>query len=120
MNHRIPLTALTPEMRVNLAASSCYNLFFCSTLIMEADSADTDATGQAQQDMSAREKKTAESVQHSEAMSAHGFDGETTSNTGSAQQGGYGSIEGTVEPSDPAKQRREQGYGRGRESRVGA
>jgi hypothetical protein len=84
----------------------------------EADSADTEATQQAQQEMLARGGRTAENIRYSEAISEHGFGGETKNIAGSAEQEGYGRAEALEETSDPAQTRREQGYGKGPE--VGA
>ncbi|KAG0646266.1 hypothetical protein D0Z07_8260 [Hyphodiscus hymeniophilus] len=66
-----------------------------------------------------RGEKTAENVRYGEAISEHGFGGETVGNSGSANQGsGYGGTEKDGEGDGNGQTRREQGYGGG--SGVGA
>lgn len=79
----------------------------------------TEAEEEAQRKKSARGEKTAENVRYGEAISEHGFGGETTGISGEAHQGGYGRVEGEdADGTHAAQSRREQGYGGG--SGVGA
>ncbi|MCJ1414278.1 hypothetical protein MMC32_000604 [Xylographa parallela] len=71
-----------------------------------------------QQEKAERGEKTAENIRYGEAISEHGFGGETTGNSGQANQGGYGSTDAQEETVDAAKTREQQGYGSG--SGVGA
>ncbi|MCJ1392459.1 Replication factor C (RF-C) subunit [Xylographa bjoerkii] len=71
-----------------------------------------------QQEKAERGEKTAENIRYGEAISEHGFGGETTGNSGQANQGGYGSTDAQEETEDAAKTREQQGYGSG--SGVGA
>ncbi|RDW82273.1 hypothetical protein BP6252_03385 [Coleophoma cylindrospora] len=80
------------------------------------DRSTTQTSDQAQQEKSARGEKTAENMRYGQAISEHGFGGETTNNNGHAQQGGYGRVE--AQEVDATQSRREQGYGGG--SGVGA
>jgi len=82
------------------------------------DSSVNEATTQAGKDKAARGEKTAENVRYGEAISEHGFGGETIGNTGEAQQGGYGRTDEQTGTDDITQSRREQGYGGG--SGVGA
>jgi hypothetical protein len=79
---------------------------------------DTEASKEAPQGTSARGERTAENMRYGEAISEHGFGGETTGNSGDSQQGGYGRTEKSQEGEHPSQTRREQGYGGG--SGVGA
>ncbi|MCJ1320801.1 hypothetical protein MMC15_006142 [Xylographa vitiligo] len=71
-----------------------------------------------QQKKAERGEKTAENIRYGEAISEHGFGGETIGNSGQANQGGYGSMDAQEETEDAAKTREQQGYGSG--SGVGA
>jgi len=72
-----------------------------------------------QQEKNERGEKTAENIRYGEAISEHGFGGETTGNSGQANQGtGYGFTELRDNSEDAVKTREEQGYGPG--SGVGA
>ncbi|MCJ1472075.1 hypothetical protein MMC13_000721 [Lambiella insularis] len=71
-----------------------------------------------QQEKSKRGKKTAENARYGEAISEHGFGGETTGNSGEANQGGYGVTDIQDDADSAEKTREEQGYGPG--SGVGA
>jgi len=82
------------------------------------DSSSTEASRQAQQEKSAKGEKTAENTRYGEAISEHGFGGETTGNSGDAQQGGYGRIDENSGAEGTSQVRRTQGYGPG--SGVGA
>ncbi|KAL3421875.1 hypothetical protein PVAG01_06031 [Phlyctema vagabunda] len=77
--------------------------------------ADPEAAKQKQ----ARGEKTAENIRYGEAISEHGFGGETTGTSGDAQQGGFGKVaDDSSKTSGQQQTRREQGYGGG--SGVGA
>jgi len=76
----------------------------------------TEADRQASSDKSERGDKTAENMRYGEAISEHGFGGETTNDNGKATQGGFGEIED--QSIEGQQSRREQGYGPG--SGVGA
>ena len=69
------------------------------------------ATEQAAAAHAARGEKTAENIRFGEAISEHGFGGETTTSTGTADAPGR-------DGEGPRQTRREQGYGGG--SGVGA
>jgi len=72
-----------------------------------------------QQEKNERGEKTAENIRYGEAISEHGFGGETTGNSGQANQGtGFGSTEFRDNSEDATKTRKDQGYGPG--SGVGA
>ncbi|MCJ1381772.1 hypothetical protein MMC17_004883 [Xylographa soralifera] len=71
-----------------------------------------------QQEKAERGEKTAENIRYGEAISEHGFGGETTGKSGQANQGGYGSTDAQEETEDAAKTREQQGYGSG--SGIGA
>ncbi|EPE30644.1 hypothetical protein GLAREA_03611 [Glarea lozoyensis ATCC 20868] len=64
----------------------------------------------ASEEKKARGEKTAENIRYGEAISEHGFGGETTTNSGGVEDGS--------ETQDAKQTRREQGYGPG--SGVGA
>ncbi|KAL9123267.1 MAG: hypothetical protein Q9187_000175 [Circinaria calcarea] len=65
-----------------------------------------------------RGQKTAENIRYGEAISEHGFGGETTGNSGVANQDGFGLTEVQEGEENAEKSRQEQGYGKG--SGVGA
>lgn len=94
-----------------------------------------------EQQKSERGGKTSENIRYGEAISEHGFGGETTTSSGETQQGlcwspyqalvrsgcfsdcsfnvdGLGGTSAQIDEGDAAQSRREQGYGRG--SGVGA
>lgn len=76
----------------------------------------TGADEQASAEKTERGERTAENVRYGEAISEHGFGGETTNDVGKATQGDYGEIED--QSIQGQQSRREQGYGGG--SGVGA
>lgn len=65
-----------------------------------------------------RGQKTAENMRYGEAISEHGFGGETTGNSGVANQDGFGPTAMEESEEHAEKSRQEQGYGKG--SGVGA
>lgn len=66
-----------------------------------------------------RGEKTAENIRYGEAISEHGFGGQTTGNSGQAQQGGgYGTTKADENTGSAMDTREQQGYGEG--SGVGA
>jgi len=82
------------------------------------DARSNEASQQAQQQMSAKGDRTAEKTRYGEALSEHGFGGETTGNSGDAQHGGYGKTDENCGADATSQARRKQGYGEG--SGVGA
>ena len=78
-------------------------------MLIWLDSNPTEADQQAQKEKAEKGEKTAENIRYGEAISEHGFGGETVGNSGSVG----GGTEGTA-----GQTRREQGYGGG--SGVGA
>ena len=75
--------------------------------LISTDSEPTEATQQAAAQKQARGEQTAENRRYGEAISEHGFGGETTTNSGDV---GVGSRDGE-ELRDTGEQRRKQGYG---------
>ncbi|MCJ1241512.1 hypothetical protein MMC14_009517 [Varicellaria rhodocarpa] len=73
---------------------------------------------QLSQEKNERGEKTAENIRYGESLSEHGFGGETTGKSGSANQEGHGSTDAQVGQDNLEQTRREQGYGSG--SGVGA
>jgi hypothetical protein len=80
------------------------------------DPSSNEAATKSQAEKKERGEKTAENIRYGQALSEHGFGGETTGNSGSAQQSGFGGTEAV--PTESSQSRREQGYGGG--SGVGA
>ncbi|CAO1604579.1 hypothetical protein XANCAGTX0491_008125 [Xanthoria calcicola] len=79
----------------------------------------TDAVQEQQdQDRAARGARTAENVRYGQTISEGGMGGKTTEAGGTANQGGYGSIDGQAGQDSAEETRQEQGYGPG--SGVGA
>jgi hypothetical protein len=71
----------------------------------------SDAQSSADAEKNARGEKTAENIRYGEAISEHGFGGETVGNSGGVE-------DGNSETQDGKQTRKEQGYGDG--SGVGA
>lgn len=71
---------------------------------------DTEADVHRASQASARGKKTAENIRYGEAISEHGFGGETVGNSGVADNVGK---EKELKGGVPGQMRREQGYGGG-------
>ena len=103
--------------------SAVYQTSIPSIRELQAHSRDLDASTnegerEVQNDKASRGEQTADNIRCGEAISEHGFGGETMGNTGVANQGvGYG---GTEEDNGngSVQSRRVQGYGGG--SEVGA
>ncbi|MCJ1251003.1 hypothetical protein MMC30_008234 [Trapelia coarctata] len=72
----------------------------------------TDSTSSEQQQAkSEKGANTAENIRYGEAISEHGFGGETTGNSGEANQGtGYGSTKIQAKTDDAVQTREDQGY----------
>lgn len=83
-----------------------------------SESANSKVDSQASQDKSERGEKTAENVRFGEAISEHGFGGETTSSSGQAHQAGSDRRTEDARHGDQTQSRRAQGYGPG--SNIGA
>jgi len=76
----------------------------------------TEAWQQASREKEERGERTAENVRYGEAISEHGFGGETTGNGGSAERGvGCGGTKDSSQEGEEesGKARKEQGYGEG-------
>jgi len=85
----------------------------------EVDSTSSEQQQQQQQQKSERGEKTAENIRYGESISEHGFGGQTTGNSGQANQDtGYGSTKFHDSSEDAVQTREDQGYGPG--SGVGA
>ena len=90
--------------------------FFLTNCIKDANA--NEAKQQLAQQKRERGEQTAENIRYGEAISEHGFGGETVGNSGEANQGaGFGSEDADGNADGNRQMRRAQGYGGG--SRVG-
>jgi hypothetical protein len=84
-------------------------------LTQQTDTTSNESNQQAQEEKQERGERRVENIRYGEAISEHGFGGETVGNSGGANQGsGFG---GTMQDEDKdgegGQMRREQGYGGG-------
>lgn len=110
-----PTISLTLKKRVNSAARTQSSLRLLFAFLYERciDWGGTEAPKQAQQEKSERGEHKAENIRYGEAVSEHGFGGETTDNSGDAQQQGCGRTEESKGAEETTQTRSEQGYGKG-------